>query len=372
MSNSPGPIVKTFGVNERGNLSICKALPENRGKGTCKHGEHFDLTAEDLSAGFVHKFKEKTVAERMALNGGVDPFAPLKKKTNSTQRKNRSLEKLKELREGADELAKLFSEEDFNTIKNFYSDFARSMTEDEKLAYLLDNPKVAIKRYLTGEKPEAVKLREYLGDDVDYDDLSDLLTNEVGAMTTSHRWSTSGRLSISRSILSSLHNDMNRENYVTSILFFKGKCCYCNKRLSRVGGGNKALPTGEHITPISPNRPDRPVGGTRFGNMALACSKCNKSRANNDLHLWLKDADSPLGEAQRIPALARIQAFRKFAGYREYTMEESHLIRESVAKLQAKADAIRDETGKMQRGLGEPIRFEIEVQLRRLEMLIQR
>ena len=79
-----------------------------------------------------------------------------------------------------------------------------------------------------------------------------------------------------------------------------------------------------------------------------------------------------LSQEQRIPALARIQAFRRFANYREYTLEESALIREAIANLQSKVSEIRDETGKMQRGLGDPIRFELEAQLRKLEMLIHR
>jgi hypothetical protein len=364
-------IVKSFGVKANGSLGVCVALPENRGKGNCNHSEHYDLTAEDLKSGFVNKFNEKAVADRIAANGGVDPFKSLKK-TNSTARKKRSEENLKNLREGADELAALIPQEDFETVRGFYRDFVRVMSEEERKEFIQGNPKEAIERYLTGDEPHAVKLREYLGDGTDYKALSDLLMDEVGAMTTSHRWSTSGRLSISRAILSTLHNDMNRENYVTSILFFKGRCCYCQKPLSRKAGGQASLPTGEHITPIAPNRVDRPVGGTRFGNMALACGKCNKSRANNDLHYWLKDADAALSMEQRIPALARIQAFRKFAGYQEYTMEESTLIRDSIAKLQLQVEDIRDENGKMQRGYGDPIRFELEAQLRRLEMLIQR
>lgn len=365
-------IVKSFGVKENGSLGVCVALPENRGKGNCNHTEHYDLTAEDLSSGFVNKFNEKAVADRIAANGGIDPFKPLKKSSDKAAQKRRSAERLNELREGADKLAALIPQEDFDTVKAFYRDFARVMSEEEKQEFLQGNPKHAIVRYLESDEPQAIKLREYLGPGTDYVALSDLLMDEVGAMTTSHRWSTSGRLSIARAILSTLHNDMNRENYVTSILFFKGRCCYCQKPLNRKAGGQAALPTGEHITPISPSRPDRPVGGTRFGNMALACGKCNKSRANNDLHYWLKDMDSPLKMDQRIPALARIQAFRNFAGYKEYTMEESTLIRDSVAKLQEKVDEIRDEDGKMQRGYGDPIRFELEAQLRRLEMLIQR
>lgn len=366
-------IVKSFGVNHKGSLSVCKALPENRGKGSCTHSEHFDLTAEELSSGFVNKFNEKALADRIAANGGVDPFQPLKKNSaHKAAQKKRNAERLQHLREGADELAALIPQEDFDTVRAFYRDFARVMSEEEKQEFLQGNPKHAIVRYLESDEPQAVKLREYLGPATDYEALSDLLMDEVGAMTTSHRWSTSGRLSISRAILSTLHNDMNRENYVTSILFFKGRCCYCEKLLSRKGGGNAALPTGEHITPVSPSRPDRPVGGTRFGNMALACGKCNKSRANSDLHYWLKDTDSALSMEQRIPALARIQAFRNFAGYKEYTMEESTLIRDSIGRLQAQVDEMRDEDGKLQRGYGDPVRFELEAQLRRLEMLIQR
>lgn len=367
-------IVKSFGVKPTGTLGICSALPENRGKGNCNHSEHYDLTAEELSSGFVNKFNEKAIAERIAANGGVDPLQSIKKKktVSSAARKKRSEELLKNLRTGADELAALIPQEDFETVRDFYRDFARVMSEEEKQDFLHGNSKEAIESYLTGDEPQAVKLREYLGEDTDYTALSDLLMDEVGAMTTSHRWSTSGRLSISRAVLSTLHNDMNRENYVTSVLFFKGRCCYCQKQLNRKGVNQSSLPTGEHITPISPNRPDRPVGGTRFGNMALACGNCNKSRANNDLHYWLKDADAALAMDQRIPALARIQAFRKFAGYREYTMEESTLIRESIAKLQDQIAELRDDEGKLQRGYGDPVRFELEAQVRRLEMLIQR
>lgn len=356
---------KVFGTRADGVLTLCRALPENRGVGNCPHSSHVDISDEQLKAGFLTKFNEEVISR-----SGVTAFPVLVKKSNSkssNERKKRSAAALAKLLTEAAELEKSLSHEDFNLVKSVYGDFAR-LYEDE----LLLDKSVAMENYLTSNEPTAMKLREYLGSDTDYAALSDMLVNEVGGMTSAHRWSTSGRHSISRVFLTALNNDMDRENYVTSVLYFKGKCCYCQKTLGRNAGGKIALPTGEHITPITPSRTGSPVGGTRFGNVALACNRCNKSRSNEDLHIWLKQESAPVADSVRSEALARISAFRKFSGYADYTTEQTALIREAAALIQVNVDSIRGETGKIVRGTGagDIIREQIATKLSQLKRMI--
>jgi len=362
---------KIFGTRADGTIVFCRALPENRGKGNCPHGDHMELTEEQLKSGFIVKFNEAAIQKHIETGGtSLFPELPKKPKESSTARKKRSIAELKKLREDAEALAPLFTQEDFDLVKGVSDDFARvvangkfSNISDVKSAESMEN-------YLLSDEPRAVKLREYLGEDTDYTALSDLLMTEVGGMSSAHRWSTSGRHSIARVILTNLNNDMDRTNYVTSVLYFKGKCCYCEKSLSRNPGGKVALPTGEHITPVTPMDETSAVGGTRFGNVALACNRCNKSRANSDLHMWLKDKGVPVAVEKRGRALARINSFRKFAGYREYSASEAKLIREAAERVQVHVDALRPEGAKIERGLGDPIREKIAVEIEELQKII--
>lgn len=355
---------KVFGKREDGTLVVCRALPENRGVGNCPHAEHIEISDEQLKTGFLHKFNEEVISR-----SGVTAFPVLEKKNavSRTEQRKRSAATLAKLLKESAEIEKTLPQKDFDLVKSVYGDFARLHKDKAPL-----DMSIAMENYLTSDEPTATKLREYLGAGTNYADLSDILVNEIGGMTSEHRWSTSGRHSISRVILTALNNDMDRENYVASVLYFKGKCCYCQKQLGRNAGGTVSLPTGEHITPIAPSRANAPVGGTRFGNVALACNRCNKSRANEDLIIWLKQSGAPVSDAVKSESLARINAFRKFTGYSDYTPEQTALIRKAAATIQPNVDALRGETGKIVRGTGngDIIRDQINSKIRELKQLI--
>jgi hypothetical protein len=359
---------KVFGTRDDGTLTVCRALPENRGTGTCRHAAHIELSEEQLKTGYLRTFNEEAV--RKSVASGVETvFATVSKaKAESAgTRKRRNTAAFAKLLTEATELEPTLPRGDFDLVKSVYGDFAKPYGEEAPLDRV-----AAMESYLTSDAPTAVKLREYLGPDTNYPAISDLLMNEVGGMTTAHRWSTSGRHSISRVILTALHNDMDRENYVASVLYFKGKCCYCQKTLGRNAGGKIALPTGEHITPITPQQAGAPVGGTRFGNVALACNRCNKSRGNEELHAWLKQKNGSGQDMVPAEALARINAFRKFSGYTDYTPEETELVRKAAMSIQGAVNSLRNEEGRIVRevGHGDVIRDRVAAKLLELEKLI--
>jgi len=116
-----------------------------------------------------------------------------------------------------------------------------------------------------------------------------------------------------------------------SVPYFKGLCCYCDKKLGK-NGNNEASPSGEHITPISPDDERSPISGTRYGNMALACFKCNNYRSNLSLeeYIW----KSPKIASSRKPViLARFELFREFTGYRDYNAIEQRKIKYALKSL---------------------------------------
>lgn len=338
---------RTFGVAEDGTLTVCRAKPENRGKGRCKHSEHIELTTEDLRSGFIQSHNED-VLRTLYAKAGVDALGKISRRAliEATNPKPADDYEMAELREASDKVAEQISDRDFRLVQEFYRKYERFTAPEVWHNDTETLPTEKVQRYLESDEPTVVKLREYLGD-VSLKDVSDILLLEVGAMTNAYEWSSGSRSSVPRAYLSTLKNDMDKQNYVASVLFFRGRCCYCDRSLSR-DGALAEQPTGEHITPVKPESDSAIVGGTRFGNMALACQRCNSDRGNKDLHSWINGTPYVAREQKPI-ALGRIQAFRSFAKYEEYTQEKSDLIRERIARTQKEIAALRAADGKFPR-----------------------
>jgi len=346
--------VRTFGVGQDGTLTACRAKPENRGKGNCKHTEHIELTLEDLRSGFIQKHNEEALRELYAQAGITEPGGKLSKKAliEATAPKPKSDYRIETLRKASDAVAEQISDHDFKVIQNFYRRYERVMSEKE-LAKLSDGdvtPTERLQTYLESDEPVVKDLRKYLGRDASLKDISDLLYLEVGAMTNAYEWSPGSRSSVPRAYLSTLKNDMTKGNYVASVLYFKGKCCYCDRLLSREGGRN-GQPSGEHITPVKPEDDNAVVGGTRFGNMALACTRCNGDRGNSELVSWV-NSYRHIPKEDKPFVLGRIKAFRAFAEYEDYSQEESDKIRTCIARVQSEVATLREPDGKFPRGGG--------------------
>lgn len=331
-----------YGKKPDGTLSICRARPEFRGKGVCKHGDHVELSRKDVSS-FVKEYNEEVLAEQFETSSLVDNQFPNNVSADRVQshRKGAVISR-EELTEGANKVALSISNEDWGLIQSFYKTYAQRLNDkelDKKFFYASDN----IADYLKSDDETAVKLREFLGKKVDLDELSSIIVYQVKAMTSAEKWRINKRASMTRIFFTSLNNDMTKERYIASVLFFGGRCCYCNKVLRKnPPPGSQA--SGEHITPLSPDDPNGVHGGTRYGNMALACVSCNRDRKNTELVEWVR-------KTRRIPAkdkkfaLGRIQAFREFALYKDYSKEESDHISKKAQELQAFVSSQRGEDG---------------------------
>lgn len=185
-------------------------------------------------------------------------------------------------------------------------------------------------------------MREFLGKDVNLRDLSEILVLQVGSMTATSKWSH-GKSSVRRAILTALNNDMTKERYVASVLFFGGRCCYCNNVL-RKGPPPEKQASGEHITPISPSKKGESVGSTRYGNMALACVACNKERANKDLLKFIQETKR-IKKDEKINVLARIQNFRNFALYEDYSDSYCKKIEKTIQEVSEFEKSFRNPDG---------------------------
>lgn len=347
--------VRTFGVGQDGTLTACRAKPENRGKGNCKHSEHIELTLEDLRGGFLQKHNEEALRDLYAQAGVAVTGEKLSKKAliEAVTPKPKGDYRLETLRKASEAVAEQITDHDFQVIQNFYRRYERVMSAKELAKLAPDDEEAPTRRlqeYLESDEPVVKDLRKYLGDATSLKDLSDLLYLEVGAMTNAYEWSPGSRSSVPRAYLSTLKNDMNKGNYVASVLYFKGKCCYCDRPLSR-DGVRSGQPSGEHITPVKPEDDNAVVGGTRFGNMALACTKCNGDRGNKDLVSWVNSYRG-IPKEDKPTVLGRIKAFRAFAEYEDYSQEKSDKIRACIAKVQAEVVALRAPDGKFPRGGG--------------------
>lgn len=355
---------KSFGFRKDGTLVVCRAKIENRGKGNCPHAEHLDLSIEQLKAGFLKTHNEKALLEFLKASG-VDPIpVKLSRKAKKATFVPNTAFTMDELESNSDAVAEEIKNEDFQFIQEFYDRYEREMSTDEMLTSFQYSPAEKLQGYLESDEPSAVKLRAYLGEEVQLKHLSEILYEGVGAMTSAYHWSSSGRNSLPRAMLSTFRNDMTKKNYVASVLYFAGRCCYCNNPL------NKQLrqpyqPSGEHITPVWPDNESSIVGGTRYGNMALACKKCNGDRGNKELHTWINETNC-IRKIEKVNTLGRIKAFRDFAGYNDYSQEESDQLRTAIGRVNLEIDKLRDNNGQVIRGNGDIIRGQIEIELSKL------
>jgi hypothetical protein len=325
---------KTFGVGQYGILSFCKAKPENRGTGNCPHGEHIELDDEQLASGYVRKHNEAAVLANLDKDD-VDMAMLAKKKKPAKQ--IHFTHSPEELESASDEVAQEFLSRDFDALARFSKSYETVLAHQVADEAMSASERLA--SFLQSENELAVELRTYLGEDADLQSISTMLVDEVGAMTTSFSWHANRKVSLARAVLSRLHNDMDKQNYVSTVLFFRGRCCYCDKPLSKEPK-HQYQPSGEHLTPILPDDEKDVVGSTRYGNMALACTKCNKERGNRELSTWINSTNC-IRKVNKADVLGRIKAFRKFADYRDYSLEESTRIRASIAKLQGELDKLR-------------------------------
>lgn len=193
-----------------------------------------------------------------------------------------------------------------------------------------------IAAYLESDDGNAVRFRAYCGDDVSMDDMSALLTNNVGAMTGRYRYSETGRKgtspSLKRCMMSNMSNDMNKRKYIASIMFFGGRCCYCgmplHKGQRRVRDPQAA--TGEHIDPIGGN----PPGETKFGNMALCCRRCNADKADKPFASWLENTDMLTSE-QKLSAMSGIMSFRNLSFYERMGASKAKAVETAIVRIKA-------------------------------------
>lgn len=323
----------TFGVGRDGTLGPCRAKPENQGKGNCPHEKHVEITQEHVQMGVVEKYNEEILAKTHGKISSekIDEY-PKKVTPNmiQTHPRARILTK-KEIEKGAVEVAEKIKKRDWKIIKEFYSKYDRLMTDAERLKIFEGKPEENMIDYLKSEDPTALKLREFLGEGVDLKEFSEIIVQQGGAMTAVKYWDAKGRNSIKRCLMSSYNNDMTKERYIASVLFFGGRCCYCNKPLRKDPPPGRQA-SGEHITPVNPSEKGEPPGSTRYGNMALACKRCNSERGNTELKEWIAKTKLIKPE-NKEKALGRIQAFREFALYSEYTKEESERINKTVESI---------------------------------------
>lgn len=318
-----------FGVSTTdGTLSVCKAKPENRGRGRCPHSEHHELEGPMAAPAVIQAYNEEQLASTF---GSISTMKKLQPTNPAVPSPGGGVGmSRREFSEASYELAGAFPQEDWDYINEFCHEF-ESRLEDEEYQSHFSSAQESVQAYLMSDSPVASRIRDFLGPEIDMDTFSTILVREVRSMRAQLPLINSkNRQSLSRIIGTNLNNDMTRERYVASVLFFGGRCCYCNCVLTKDEAETKA--TGEHITPLSSESGSPIVGGTRYGNMALACWGCNNERGNKDLGVWLKETKRfPLEEKKA--AIRRIQSFREFALYREYTPQQSELIRKTTSEL---------------------------------------
>lgn len=324
---------QTFGTNPDGTLSICRAKPENKGKGRCNHSEHYSFDTTEYTKDDIQKFNEEQLEKKYGKTSRSLKLKATRDHTKSNTPKLETTEELKttidgttirreDFDKGVNKVSESFRDDDWKFIQDFYEQYSKRIGYTQ-IASRFENAADNIHDYLQSDDKIAVKMREYLGKEIDLKNLSRILTYEVKSMTMPTTWKNGKALQVRRIIMTTFNNDMNKNRYVASVLFFGGRCCYCNVALTKDKGPNQA--SGEHITPVSPENENDPRGSTRFGNMVLACVACNNARGNKELHDWLSKTNR-VEKENKQNVLSRIQKFREYTLYNEYDEKENEMI----------------------------------------------
>lgn len=351
-----------YGVNpELGTLERCRAKPENVGRFGCKHAEHHNL---DYSDEIIKRFNEEALDKHfMSLSSTSKTLTEDTREITSNSifsHPNGVAVSQQELSEISGKVADAFPSESFKIIRDFSEHIDGIITR--QVAITSREAKRAHEKvlaFLKSDNPVAERTREFLGDEVDLSDFSAIITKSPRSMCEAFKFE-SGKNPVSRVIMTSVSNDMTKKRYTASVVFFGGRCCYCNVVMTKTPGDTQA--SGEHITPVNPENPKHPRGATRYGNMALACVGCNKERGNTELNEWLSNTER-FPEAQKKMAMARIQAFRNYALYEEYTPEQNLEISKSIAKAVVYTKQFeRGENGKYDHNATEHIRDWIKIE----------
>ena len=370
-----GTVKFVYGRRSDGCVERCRAKPENRGRGRCPRGEHVALTdaqaqemnqerlsgvvpgfhggagigANDGAAGgdadgvgavpvraFVRPGAGRVGGVRVPRPGGVPKPSPGVFHNSHASRPLTA----KELSEQSARVAASLDEETWGSIRGLWERVNLAIADG-------DEEKAADSRALwerAGEKARGLflaeldadtedgrRLRAYLGDDVKTSDVADILAFNIGQMTAPVPVK-SRDTKLSRHALTAFDNDMNKSRYVMSVLAFGGRCCYCNRPLHR-GEPADGQATAEHITPVNPRGGSTVRGATRYGNMALACVACNRARGNQNLEEWVLVTGRIPDREEKARCLARIREFRAYAGYEEYTAEQTKRLNREIGRM---------------------------------------
>lgn len=284
---------------------------------------------------------------------------------NTPKSKEITREELISMAEG---LAATMSDADWHFLQNFHDEVraeTNTLTRKGRFAAKYENKyeRMAenVNDFLQSDNEIATKAREFLGDEIDLRNFSYIFTGQVRSMTESVKWSKQN--SIARAVLTTSFNDMTRQRYAASVMFFGGRCCYCNIVLTK-GPPPERQATGEHITPVSPENKEAAYGATRYGNMVLCCFRCNNSRSNKELVEWMKDTDR-IPEDQKAHSLARIMNFRRFALYSEFTSHQNKVIKSKLNVLYGELRKLKKDGELTEEQLGE---FRMKIRLTILDL----
>lgn len=233
-------------------------------------------------------------------------------------------------------VAASITEQDWSTMRSITEDMYSAVASEQKHAAGITDRSERVTmiidkltEHLESDEPLMAQLREYIGNDVSMRDISTMMVLDVSAMTS--QVSYSGKHpNVRRALLSRTGNDMNKSRYVSSILFFGGRCCYCGSVMHKSVNGTQTAntATGEHIDPMDGN----PPGETKYGNMALCCRRCNADKGNKPFNEWLRDTKL-LNDEQKERARIGIRNFHDYTMYEPMSPKQAQAVNEEITRI---------------------------------------
>lgn len=319
--------MEIYGRRVDGMMTVCRAKPEHRGQGRCKHVDHTPMDAITAQKVNAQLFEEKYHQEYKVLPALARP-----NRAAESKKKMKNIPTHQNFEKGRQAAYEKLKNKDFTYIENFIEEYENILqkfpiTDVRLTSSVIENRRKEMYAFLKSDNDSAILVRERLGN-TDLRMMATLFVKPTSAMVSSVGFRKRGRsITFARYVMSHINNNMNDKNYLRSVLYFNGRCCYCNQSFTKT-----RKPTGEHFTCISPLDSNAKRGSTTFGNMALACNVCNVAKQSQEYSEWLKTTKTVKRDFKGYAA-GRIDAFREYAGYSDYSFQQNQVINRAIQNM---------------------------------------
>lgn len=194
-------------------------------------------------------------------------------------------------------------------------------------------PQKIIYDFLRSKNKHSRIATQNLDDSIDLETLSFMLIRSNRKFINRGVQSASTKKNkIAQTIMFYYRNNFFRKDYINTVFFFGGKCCYCQNPLNPIR--NDAYGASiDHANPTINTHTSEISGGYRYGNLLICCRKCNSNKRSLTVEEWLNHLEPTISPKTCHDSLERIAAFQKAVNYQDFTKPELTIVQNHVNDL---------------------------------------